>query len=84
MRNVHPEWQRALSGFSSAKKLELTEIVPVRMTSRTWAGLPVLEMLGHGSSASLSAMVRADGIALLPSEVEAIEPRSPLRFESLP
>ena len=83
MRDVHPEWQPALSGFSYAKKLGRTEFMPVRIAGRSSAGVPVLEMLGRGSSAGLSAMALADGIALLPPELEAIEPRSPLRFEFL-
>jgi molybdopterin molybdotransferase len=40
-------------------------------------------MLGRGSSASLSALAFADGIAILPPDVEAVEPGTPLRFESI-
>jgi molybdopterin molybdotransferase len=57
--------------------------VPVRIASRDADGFPVLEMLGRGTSASLSALALADGIALLPPDVEAVEPGIPLRFEAL-
>jgi molybdopterin molybdotransferase len=53
------------------------------MASQDADGLPVLEMLGRGSSASLSALALADGIALLPPDAEAVEPGTLLRFESL-
>ena len=45
-------------------------------------GRPVLDMLGRGSSASLMAMALADGIAMLPPDVDSIERGLPLRFES--
>ncbi len=83
LRQVLPEWQAARSGFAYGKPLGRTEFVPVRIASRDADGIPVLEMLGHGSSASLSALALADGIALLPPDVEAVEPGTPLRFESL-
>ncbi|CAM5325794.1 molybdopterin molybdotransferase [Aquamicrobium terrae] len=83
LRQVRPEWQAARSGFAYGKLLGRTEFVPVRIVSQDADGLPVLEMLGRGSSASLSALAFADGIAILPPDVEAVEPGTPLRFESI-
>lgn len=83
LRQIHPEWQAGRSGFTYGKPLGRTEFVPVRMASQDADGLPVLEMLGRGSSASLSALALADGIALLPPDAEAVEPGTLLRFESL-
>jgi molybdopterin molybdotransferase len=81
LRNAHPEWQPAISGFDYAKKPGRTEFVPVRVAGHTDSGIPVVEMLGRGSSASLSAMAAADGIALLPPETEAVGRGMQLRFE---
>jgi molybdopterin molybdotransferase len=40
-------------------------------------------MLGRGSSASLSAMALAEGIALLPAEIPTIQHGMALRYEPL-
>lgn len=76
-----PDWLPAVAGFSYRKKIGRTEFVPVRMAGRDEAGRPVLEMLERGSSASLSAMAAADGIAVLAPEAENIENGETLRFE---
>jgi molybdopterin molybdotransferase len=83
LRQVGPEWQAGRSGFSYGKPLGRTEFVPVRIASWNTEGVPVLEMLGRGSSASLSTLPLADGIALLPPDAESIKPGIPLRFETL-
>jgi molybdopterin molybdotransferase len=82
LRDVVPVWQPAVAGFGYARKGARTEFVPVRIAGRTDAGVPVVEMLGRGSSANLSAMAAADGIALLPPEDETISPGMPLRYEA--
>ena len=82
LHDVVPVWQPAVAGFGYAKKAGRTEFVPVRIAGRTEAGVPVVDMLGRGSSANLSAMAAADGIALLPPEDEAISPGMPLRYEA--
>ncbi|MGT2467171.1 molybdopterin molybdotransferase MoeA [Mesorhizobium atlanticum] len=69
LANVGPRWSPAVAGFAYEKRLGRTEFVPVRITGRDEFGRPVLEMLGRGSSASLSAMAQAEGIALLPAEI---------------
>ncbi|MFI0845562.1 gephyrin-like molybdotransferase Glp [Mesorhizobium sp. IMUNJ 23232] len=81
--NVAPDWSAAVAGFAYDKRLGRTEFVPVRITGRDDLGLPVLDMLGRGSSASLMAMALADGIAMLPPDVLSIHRGLPLRFESL-
>lgn len=82
LRDVVPAWQPAVAGFGYAKKAGRTEFVPVRIKGRSQTGVPVVEMLGRGSSANLSAMAAADGIALLPPEDETISPGMPLRYEA--
>lgn len=80
LRETGPDWKPAVAGFTYAKKLGRTEFVPVRTCGRDGTGRPVLEMLGRGSSASLSTMAAAEGIALLPPEIGMIEQGSVLRF----
>lgn len=82
LRDVVPAWQPAVAGFEYGKKAGRTEFVPVRIAGRSEAGVPIVEMLGRGSSANLSAMAAADGIALLPPEDETIRPGMPLRYEA--
>jgi molybdopterin molybdotransferase len=81
--NVGPSWLPAVSGFTYDKRLGRTEFVPVRVIGRDDLGLPVLDMLGRGSSANLMAMAVADGIAVLPPDVVSIYHGLPLRFEFL-
>ena len=83
LRAVEPAWQAGIAGFSHPKKPGRTEFVPVRFTGEVRQGVPVLALLARGSSASLSAMAQADGIAQLPPEDEVIEPGTLLRFELL-
>jgi molybdopterin molybdotransferase len=82
LSSVGPEWSPAVAGFIYQKRLGRTEFVPVRISGRDELGRPVLDMLGRGSSASLIAMALADGIAILPPDVESIGRGLPLRFES--
>ena len=79
--SVAPEWMPAVAGFAYEKKPGRTEFVPVRIVGRDEIGRPLLEMLGRGSSASLSSMSRAHGIARLPTELASITAGLPLRFE---
>lgn len=81
LRHVYPDWQPARSAFSYKKPMGRTEFIPVRIQSLDSDGVPMLEMLGRGSSASLSALAGADGIALLPPDTDGIEPGLALRFE---
>ena len=83
LANVGPHWSPAVAGFKYEKRLGRTEFVPVRMTGRDEFGRPVLEMLGRGSSASLSAMAQAEGIALLPPEIPTIQQGMALTYEPL-
>ncbi|AWC23678.1 molybdenum cofactor biosynthesis protein [Aminobacter sp. DSM 101952] len=83
MRNVALDWQPAVAGFCYRKVLGRTEFIPVRRIGRDERGLPVIEMLERGSSASLSAMALADGIAMLPPETTLIEAGAPITFEAI-
>lgn len=56
---VETSWMPAVSGFSYRRKPGRTEYVPVTWSGRDTDGRPVVEMLGRGSSASLSPMASA-------------------------
>ncbi len=81
LRDIHPEWFPGTACFRYSKTPGRTEFVPVHVTGRDPSGLPVLEMLGRGSSADLRAMAMAEGIAVFAPEVETIEEGMPIRFE---
>ncbi|MCO5066936.1 MAG: molybdopterin molybdotransferase MoeA [Rhizobiaceae bacterium] len=83
LHHVDPDLQPAISGFSYRKPLGRTEFVPVRIQTRNTHGVPMIQMLGRGSSSSLPAMALADGIALLPPDKDAVEYGDSLRFEPL-
>lgn len=84
LRNVDPVWYAGVAGFDYKKKKARAEFVPVRIEGRNEEGTPVLVMLGRGSSASLSSMAAADGIAHLPADAETVAPGMKLLFERLP
>lgn len=84
LAHVWPHWSPAVAGFAYEKRVGRTEFIPVKIAGRDEFERPVLEMLGRGSSASLSAMALADGIALLPADLASIEPGLPLVFEAFP
>lgn len=81
LAEIQPQWFSAVAGFSCKKRLGRTEFVPVRISGRTETGAPVIEMLERGSSANLTAIALADGIALLPPEAAEITDNMPLRYE---
>ena len=78
---VETSWMPAVSGFSYRRKAGRTEYVPVTWSGRDTDGKPVVEMLGRGSSASLSPMASAMAVAVLPPDMANIEPGMPLRIE---
>ncbi|RUY42726.1 molybdopterin molybdenumtransferase MoeA [Mesorhizobium sp. M7A.F.Ca.CA.001.09.2.1] len=81
LAETQPQWFSAVAGFSCKKRQGRTEFVPVRISSRTETGEPVLEMLERGSSANLMAIALADGIALLPPDAAEITNGTLLRYE---
>lgn len=83
LAEVKPTWAPAVCGFAYDKRFGRTEFVPVRINGRTERGLPVLDMLGRGSSASLAAMAAADGIALLPPDLSSVEPGLAVQYEPI-
>ena len=83
LSHTAPTWTQAVPAFSSEKRCDRTEFVPVCFAAGGPDGLPRLTMLGRGSSASLRAISRAEGIALLPPGVDRVEPGMRVVFEEL-
>ena len=83
LNRTEPDWQMAIAGFYYAKTHGRTEFVPVRTGGYDATGLPAVQMLGRGSSASLRSIADADGIAMLPPDMAAVEPGVSVRFERL-
>ena len=81
-QNLSASWMPAVSGFSYRRKPGRTEYVPVTWSRRDADGLPVVELLGRGSSASLSPMAMARATAVLPPDMANVEPGMRLRLES--
>ncbi|NML77035.1 molybdopterin molybdotransferase MoeA [Rhizobium sp. S-51] len=57
--------ETAIAGFDWQCKTGRTEYVPVRVVGTDAAATPVVDRLGHGSSASLLPLAQADGVAVL-------------------
>lgn len=71
---------RALAGFCGMRKTGRTEFVPARVVSRSAEGLPILELVGNGSSGTLLALCQADGLAVFPAQLSRFEAGDPLGF----
>lgn len=83
LNRTDPDWQKATAGFHYEKTLGRTEFVPVRVAGHDAIGLPILQMVGRGSSASLRSIADAEAIAMLPPDMAAVEPGASVRVESL-
>lgn len=71
----------ALSGFSWQRKAGRDEVFPVRLTHHSEAGLPLLERLGHGVSATLFPVAHADGFAYVCGQTTSVQPGDALRWQ---
>lgn len=64
----------ASAGFTWKRKPGRAEVFPVRLAGYGKAGVPILERLGNGVSATLFPLAGADGLALVPATTEKVEP----------
>ena len=62
----------AISAFERRRRHHRVEYVPVQVTGRNDQGLPVVEMLGNGSSAALLPIAQADGLAMVEAGVGSV------------
>jgi molybdopterin molybdotransferase len=70
----------AIAGFDWRRKPGRAEVFPVRRTGYDALGLPVLERLGQGVSATLLPIGAADGLAMVPACTDAIAPGDALHW----
>lgn len=63
----------ARSGFGEDRKPGRVELAPVRFAGTDALGLPVLGLLGRGSSARLAPLAAADGLCVIGPEVVRVE-----------
>jgi molybdopterin molybdotransferase len=70
----------AVSGFRRRRRAARCEYLPVRVTGRDAAGLPIVEMLGRGSSAALAPIAMADGLAAVEPGTGTLEAGERVRF----
>lgn len=76
-------WIPAVAGFSYTRTTGRREYVPVTWDKRDAVGRPIVERLGQGASASLTPIARAMGIAVIPPDMEIVQPGQPLSVELL-
>lgn len=57
--------EKAVAGFGGKRKAGRAEYLPVRIVAHDASGRPIVERLGHRSSASLMPLSQADGVAVL-------------------
>ncbi len=62
----------ARAGFDWVRKPGRAEIFPARLATYNQAGVPVLERLGRGVSATLLPLAEADGLAIVPADIERV------------
>ncbi|WP_165585381.1 molybdopterin molybdotransferase MoeA [Roseococcus sp. SYP-B2431] len=63
----------ARAGFREERKPGRVEFAPVRFSGTDALGLPVLQLLGRGSSARLAPLAAADGLCVIGPEVTRVE-----------
>lgn len=63
----------ARAGFREARRSGRVEFAPARFSGADASGMPVLELLGRGSSARLMPLAAADGLCVIGPEVECVE-----------
>lgn len=74
----------AISNFSRDRRPARREYLPVRISSRNDAGLPVLDMIGRGSSAALLPITEAEGLAIIERGEGNVREGSAISYIPLP
>jgi molybdopterin molybdotransferase len=80
---IHLTTVPAVAGFDWTRWPGRTEYFPVKRVGTDRFGVPVIERLGKGGSASLSPLCQADGIAMVASDIEAVTRGDMLRWHDL-
>ncbi len=81
--SVHLMTTPAIAGFDWTRWPGRTEYFPVRRAGTDEFGVPIVERLGRGGSASLAPLCQADGIAVVAADVDAVAHGDMLRWHVL-
>jgi len=64
---------RAIAGFAWIRRTGRIEYFPVKVCGVNEVGVPIVDRLGHGGSASLNPLCQADGIAVVQAGDDRIQ-----------
>ncbi|WP_108881469.1 molybdopterin-binding protein [Anderseniella sp. Alg231-50] len=81
--HVHLTTTPAIAGFDWNRWPGRTEYFPVRRAGTDRFGVPVIERLGRGGSASLAPLCHADGIAVVAADIDTVAAGDMLSWHEL-
>ena len=74
------EAHAAIARFSLSRKTGRTELVPARVVARSGDGVPLIELIGNGSSGTLQFLCQAEGLAVIAADQARISTGDPVQF----
>ncbi|SOC09117.1 molybdopterin molybdotransferase MoeA [Rhodobacter maris] len=75
--------QPARAGFDWVRKPGRAEVFPIRLSHGEIDGVPIVQRMGEGSSATLFPLAEADGLGFVPAETTKVSFGAALRFMPL-
>ncbi|WP_346908988.1 gephyrin-like molybdotransferase Glp [uncultured Roseibium sp.] len=75
-----PSPQNAIAAFSWERRAGRREFFPATVVDMSDEGLPVIEKIGRAGSARLMPLIEADGLGVVESEINSVEPGTRLKF----
>lgn len=69
----------AIAAFSE-KGGRRVEFAPARIVGRAASGLPIVDKLGRGGSARLAPLIAADGLAVIPADLDGVQEGGAIGF----
>jgi len=70
------------AGFDWTRKPGRAEVFPIRLGNREIDGLPVVQRLGEGISATLFPLAEADGLGFVPSATTRVSVGTPIAWQT--
>ncbi|WP_417672370.1 gephyrin-like molybdotransferase Glp [Roseibium sp.] len=70
----------ATAGFHLTRRPGRREFFPASVVGLSESGLPVIEKIGRAGSARLMPLIEADGLGVIDSDCETVEPGAALQF----
>ncbi len=75
-----PSPQNAIAAFSWERRAGRREFFPATVVDMSDEGLPVIEKIGRAGSARLMPLIQADGLGVVESDINSVEPGTHLKF----